>query len=101
LHWDWLDDSGFNLEEHGVYNEGCSTQFKCAIATYFVVKYPILTKGCKMRLNSFASAHGKGKWDGTGAIVKRALSAKQNQNLVKQLANATQIVNFLQENYTK
>ena len=101
LHWDWLEDSGFMFNEHWVYSDGCSGQFKCATAMYFVARYPMLTKGCMMRWNYFESAHGKGEWDGAGAIVKRALRPEQIQNPLRQLANASQVVDFLQEKYTE
>jgi hypothetical protein len=101
LHWDWLEDSGFIPDEHWVYSDGCSAQFKCATAMYFVARYPMLTKGCKMRWNYFETAHGKGEWDGAGAVVKRALSAEQIQNPLRPLANAAQVVDFLQEKYTE
>lgn len=48
-------------EEHWVYSDGCSAQFKGATAMYFVARYPMLTNGCKMRWNFFGSGHGKGK----------------------------------------
>ena len=99
LHWDWLEDSGFMFNEHWVYSDGCSGQFKCATAMYFVARYPMLTKGCMMQWNYFESAHGKGEWDGAGAIVKRALRPEQIQNPLWQLANASQVVDFLQEKF--
>lgn len=101
LHWDWLQDSGFIPEEHWVYSDGCNAQFKCATAMYFVARYPILTKGCKMRWSYFESAHGKGEWDGAGAVVKRALTAEQIQNPSRPLQNAEQVVQFLEERHTE
>jgi hypothetical protein len=49
LHWDWVLDAGLMAEEHWVYSDGCSAQFKCATAMYFVSRYPLLTGRCKMR----------------------------------------------------
>lgn len=101
LHWDWLVDSGFSPGEHWVFSDGCSAQFKCATAMYFVARYPLLTGGCMMRWNFFESAHGKGEWDGAGAVVKRALGAEQIQNPLRPLQNAAQVVQFLEEKYTE
>jgi hypothetical protein len=84
-----------------VYSDGCSAQFKCATAMYFVARYPMLTKGCMMRWNYFETAQGKGEWDGAGVVVKRALSVEQIQNPLRPLENARQVVDFLQEKYTE
>jgi hypothetical protein len=101
LHWDWVLDAGLMAEEHWVYSDGCSAQFKCATAMYFVSRYPLLTGGCKMWWNYFESAHGKGEWDGAGAVVKRALRAEQIQNPLQPLQNVAQVVEFLEEEYTE
>ena len=101
LHCDWLFDCGLTLEEHWVYSDGYSAQFKCAIAMYFVARYPGLTGGCKMNWNFFESAHGKGEWDGAGAVVKRALAAEQIENPLRPLRNAAKVVDFLEEKYTE
>lgn len=101
LHWDWLQDLGFTPKSHWVYSDGCSAQFKCATAMYFVARYPILTKGCKMLWNFFETAHGKGEWDGAGAVVKRALTAEQIMNPARPLQNAAQVVSFLDEKYSR
>jgi hypothetical protein len=53
LHWDWVVDVGLSIDEHWVYNDGCSSQFKCATAMYFIGRYPLLTGGCLMRWNYF------------------------------------------------
>lgn len=100
LHWDWVQDANLDIQEHWVYSDGCSSQFKCATAMYFVARYPSLTGGCLMRWNFFESAHGKGEWDGAGAVVKRALRAEQIQNPSRPLQNADQVVEFLKENYS-
>lgn len=68
---------------------------------YFVARYPALIGGCKMRWNYFESAHGKGEWDGAGAVVKRALAAEQIQNPLRPLQNAAQVVKFLEKKYTE
>jgi hypothetical protein len=78
-----------------VYSDGCSAQFKCATTMYFVARYPMLTKGCMMRWNYFETTHGKGEWDGAGAVVKRALSVEQIQNPLRPLGNAGQVIDFL------
>jgi hypothetical protein len=84
-----------------VYSDGCSAQFKCATAMYFVARYPMLSKGCMMQWNYFEIAYGKGEWDGAGAVVKRALSVEQIQNPLRPLGNVGQVVDFLQEKYTE
>ena len=101
LHCDWLSDCGLTPEEHWVYSDGCSAQFKCATAMYFVARYPGLTRGCKMNWNFFESAHGKGEWNGAGAVVKRALAVEQIENPLRPLRNAAEVVDFLEEKYTE
>jgi len=61
----------------------------------------MLTGGCMMHWNFFESAHGKGEWDGVGAVVKRALATNQIQNPLRPLQNAIQVVQFLEEKYTE
>jgi hypothetical protein len=68
---------------------------------YFVSCYPLLTGQYKIWWNYFESAHGKGEWDGAGAMVKRALRAEQIQNPLQPLQNAVLVVEFLEEKYTK
>lgn len=99
-HWQWAVQLGLEFQEHWVFSDGCSSQFKCATAMYFVARYPLLTGGCLMRWNFFESAHGKGEWDGAGAVVKRALRQEQIQNPNRPLQNAAQVVEFLKENYS-
>jgi hypothetical protein len=77
LYWDWVLDARLTPQEHWVYSDGCSTQFKYTMAMYFVSCYPLLNGRYKMRWNYFESAHSKGKWDGASAIVKRALRAEK------------------------
>lgn len=52
-----------------------------------------------MNWNFFESAHGKGEWDGAGAVVKRALAAEQIENPLRPLRNAVEVVDFLEEKY--
>jgi hypothetical protein len=101
LHWDWVLDARLTPQEHWVYSDGCSAQFKCATVMYFVSCYPLLSGGCKMQWNYFESVHGKGEWDGAGVVVKKALRAEQIQNPLRPLQNATLVVEFLEEKYTE
>jgi hypothetical protein len=39
----------------------------------FVIHYLGITSSCKMSWHYFIIGHGKGEWDGAGAILKRAL----------------------------
>ena len=76
------------------YNSG---QFKGARCMYFVSRYPSLTGGCEMEWNFFGTGHGKGEWDGAGAILKRALRTEQLQNPTRRLQDAADAVQFLEE----
>ncbi len=76
LHWGYMKSKRCFPKQHLVWSDGCSTQFKCARAWYFVACYPWLTicdqrpEGVQMCWNYFASSHGKGKVDGAGALLK-------------------------------
>lgn len=59
-------------------------------------RYPSLTGGCKMNWNFFGSGHGKGEWDGAGAVVKRTLRTEQLLNPQRTLQNARDCVTFLE-----
>lgn len=48
-----------------------------------------------MLWNFYASGHGKGEWDGAGAVVKRALRSEQLTNPQRKLQNALDCVTFL------
>ena len=48
-----------------------------------------------MLWNYFGTGHGKGEWDGAGAIVKRALWNEQLLNHHRRLQNAADCVQFL------
>ena len=48
-----------------------------------------------MMWNFHGSGHGKGEWDGAGAVVKRALWAEQLLNPHRTLQNARDCVTFL------
>ena len=48
-----------------------------------------------MLWNFFGSGHGKGEWDGAGAVVKRALRSEQLLNPNQPLQNARDWVTFL------
>jgi hypothetical protein len=43
LHWGYMKTKDYFPKQHVVWNNGCSTQFKCARAWYFVTCYPRLT----------------------------------------------------------
>lgn len=43
----------------------------------------------------FGSGHGKGEWDGAGAVVKRALRAEQLVNPNRSLRDARDCETFL------
>jgi hypothetical protein len=77
LNWDDVKSQGFMPENHIVWSDGCSRQFKSARAWYFISHYPNLTssttmrEGCQMVWNYFVLGHGKGEVDGAGALMKR------------------------------
>ncbi len=48
-----------------------------------------------MLWNFYGSGHGKGEWDGAGAVVKRALRSEQLLNPHRSLRNARDCVTFL------
>ena len=58
-------------------------------------RYPALTSGCKMLWNYYGTGHRKGKWDGAGAVVKRALRNEQLLNPHRRLQNAEDCVLYL------
>lgn len=65
-------ENGFTPKQHWIFSDGCSAQFKCSRAIYFVAKYPNLTDVCKMLWQYFGSGHGKGEWDGARAVVLKS-----------------------------
>lgn len=44
----------------------------------------------------YGTGHGKGEWDGAGAVVKRALRTEQLLNPQRRLQNAADCVDFLE-----
>ena len=48
-----------------------------------------------MLWNFFGSGHGKGEWDGAGAVVKRALRSEQLLKPHRTLRNARDCITFL------
>lgn len=48
-----------------------------------------------MLWNFFGTGHGKGEWDGAGAVVKKALRSEQLLNPHRRLQNAADCVQFL------
>lgn len=48
-----------------------------------------------MHWNYYGSGHGKGEWDGAGAVVKRALRNEQLLNPHRRLQNAADCILFL------
>ncbi len=81
-----------------VCNYGCSAQFKCARAWYFVAHYPWLTicdqrlEGVQMCSNYFASNHGKGEVDGAGALLKHEIYKEQIKTQAQRLQDVHDIV---------
>ncbi len=74
LHWQSVLDGGcFHLNNHWIWSNGCSSQFKKKTPWFFVTRYPHLTGGCNMMWNFFGIGHGKGPHDGARAILKRFL----------------------------
>jgi hypothetical protein len=101
LNWEHVKSQGFMPENHIVWFDGCSGQFKSARAWYFISSYPNLTssatmrEGCQMIWNYFASGHGKGEVDGVGALMKREVRTEQMKPDGEKLQNAEEIVEFL------
>lgn len=89
--------TGIRPKHHVVWSDGCAGQFKGARPFYFVARYPGLTDGCTMNWNFFGTGHGKGEWDGAGAVVKRALRQSQLHNTWRRMQNAHDAVSFLNE----
>jgi hypothetical protein len=56
---------------HWVWSDGCVGQFKGCRVMYFVVRYLGFTNGFTMTWSFIGTRHGKGEWDGTGAMVKQ------------------------------
>ena len=101
LNWDHVKSQGFMPENHIVWSDGCSGQFKSARAWYFISHYPNLTssatmrEGCQIVWNYFASGHGKGEVDGAGALMTREIQTEQMKPNGEKLQNAQEIVSFL------
>jgi hypothetical protein len=55
----------------------------------------MFSKGCEMVWNFFATGHGKGEVDGTGALLKREVKAEQIKPQRMKLQNAREIVQYL------
>jgi hypothetical protein len=70
-------------KQHLVWSDGCSAQFECAKAWYFVAHYPQLTicdqrlEGVQMCWNYFAFGHGKGKVNEASALLKCEICKEQ------------------------
>lgn len=77
MHWQLLTQQGIRSTQHWVWSDGCAGQFKASRAMYFVCRYLSFTNGFNMSWIFFGMGHGKGEWDGAGAIVKRALRTEQ------------------------
>ena len=60
FHWKELIAVGIRPSKQWVFYNGCTSQFKGAIAIYFEARYPSLMVGCNMRWNYFNSSHDKG-----------------------------------------
>jgi NO-binding membrane sensor protein with MHYT domain len=58
MHWCWIVD-----QEHWVFSNGCSGQFKGAWAMFFVAMYLGLTNNCNMRWQFFGTGHGNGNFE--------------------------------------
>jgi hypothetical protein len=64
------------VNNHIVWIDGCSSQFKSVRAWHFVSKYPSLTassgnpKGRQLVWNFFINGHGKGWVDGARELLK-------------------------------
>lgn len=78
-----------------MWSDGCASQFKGCNGLFFVGRYPGLTKGCVMKWNFFGTAHGKGEWDGAGAVLKSKLCQEQIRNPGRRLQNVGDVVDFL------
>jgi hypothetical protein len=81
MYWDWLSSCGIKLAHHWVWSDGCVGQFKGW--QNFVAWYLGFTNGCSMTWSFFGIGHGKGEWDGVGAMVKNTLKNKQIHLLVR------------------
>jgi hypothetical protein len=83
LNWDHVNSEGYVPQNHIVWSDGCSGQFKSARAWYFISRYPNLTStagfrdGCQLSWNYFGSGHGKGEVDGVGALLKQEIRNEQ------------------------
>ena len=97
LHWKSLHDFGFYPKQHWIWSDGYSNQFKSKVPLYYVSRYPALTGGCVCVWSFFGSGHGKGLYDGVGAVVKWYIRTAQLDPHVTELPNAEQVVNLLTE----
>jgi hypothetical protein len=100
LHWDYLKSMGCYSRLHVVWSDGCSTQFKCARAWYFVTQYAWLSickerlEGVQMCWNYFAFDHGKGRVDGEDTLLKHEIHKDQIKAQAIKLQNAHDVVTF-------
>lgn len=83
---------GFKPEQHWIWLNGCSSQFKSKIPFYFVSHYLHLTGGCICTWSFFGSRHKKGPHDGVGAVLKRSIRQVQFDIVGPQLQNAQKMV---------
>ncbi len=76
LQWNHLQSVACNMNNHIIWTDGCSSQFKRVRAWYFVSRYPSLTtfngnpKVYQLVWNFFITRHGKGEVDGARALLK-------------------------------
>jgi hypothetical protein len=71
LHWQHLTENGVTPKQYWVFSDGCSAQFKCSRAMFFVARYLSFTNRCKMLWQYFGSSHGKGE------LLQFSFSVKQ------------------------
>jgi len=89
--------NGFRPNQHWIWYDSCSSQFKSKVAWYFVSRYPYITSGCICMWNLFGFGRGKGLHSGVGVVLKCFIWQVQLGVESPELHNVEQVVSLLRE----
>jgi len=89
--------NGFRPNQHWIWYDSCSSQFKSEVAWYFVSRYPYITSGCICMWNLFGFGCGKGLHNGVGVVLKCFIWQVQLGVESPELHNVEQVVSLLRE----
>ncbi len=89
--------SGFRPNQHWIWYDGCSSQFKSKVPWYFVSQYLHITSGCICMWSLFGFGHGKGLYNRASVVLKCFIWQAQLNVESPELPNEEQVVSLLKE----